>query len=413
MLIKPPRELLKALKDPDAGTRRAAAERLGFLQEVQAVKPLCDALQDPDSKVRRTAVDALQKIGIKTPAVIDALIARLDDPDPDVRYWVAYSLDTLGDPRAAEPILHAMDKYDQPKLVTSLKHLPLGQNAVVPLGKALQQAIDQWHHLEQVITDFDELAHTLDPRNACVEAFQRIKDAVATPSLVKLLRESSNVREFVKAIYLSFEAIGGPALPFLIEALKDPDPRGKDEILCALGVLGDINALHHLLTEITLDQALLILEPALDPRAILDREPGTRSVRKMGWAAAQLFLDRLKAADARIRAVAVRIISHARDPHAIPFLLEALRNETDHEVQQCIIWGFQVLPDPSTINVLLSELEGENYQPAQLALVAIGPNAQEALLVARNQARPEIQARMDWVLDLIPKSPPQRQRLSY
>lgn len=349
MLIKPPRELIKALKDPDAGTRRAAVDRLGFLQDMQAVKPLCDALQDPVKDVRSAAVNALKKIGVKTPAVIDALIACLNDPDPNVRYWASDSLDELGDPRAAEPILHAMGKYDQPELVKTLKHLPLGPSAVAPLGKALLQAIEQWHQMEQEIKNEDELAHAPDPREGPISAFRLIQDPAATPSFVKLVRDTPNELQVLKAVYLAFEVIGAPALPFLVEALKNPDPRGREEILRALGLLGDIKALRHLLTEVTPAQAALLLNDTLAINVVWNDRPAIRSLKKMGWEAAQLFLDLIKSPDAKVRAIAADIIGAAGDRKATPILHDALRIEPDETVRRSIIRGLETLSDPAAL----------------------------------------------------------------
>ncbi len=403
ILIKPPRELIKALKDPDASIRRAAADRLGFLQEGQAVKPLCDALQDPDSIVRRTAADALGRIGVKTPAVIDALIARLDDPDASVRYCATYNLDTLGDPRAAETIVNAMEKFNHLELAGLIQHLSLDQEAVPKLVKALEVAIDQWKHTEREVNDGDALAHMYDPRKSVTDAFRRIRDPAATPTLVTMLKLMTDAEHYIKAARLAIENIGQPALPYLLAGLKDPDPWGRDQVLRALGLLGDIYGLDALIAEVGLANAAPLLRATLDPWMVRDAEPGTRSLKKMGWPAAQYFLELSKSRDASVRAAAVMIISHVRDRRATPYLLEILRTERDNSVQEHIIWGFQALADPAAIYVLIAELEGKHYHPAQMALIAIGIQARDALLAAKSQVRLEARERIDYVLEQITK----------
>ncbi len=401
ILIKPPRELIKALKDSDASIRRAAADRLGFLQEGQAVKPLCDALQDPDSNVRRTAVDALRKIGVKTQVVIDALTTCLNDSDPSVRYCVAYSLDALGDARAAVPIINAMDKFNHLELAGLIQHLSLDQWAVPKLVKALEAAIDQWRHTEREVNDDDALAHMYDPRKSVIAAFRRINDPAATPALVMMLKTPKDAQLFIKAAHLAIESIGAPALPYVLSILKDPDPWARDEILRMLGLLGDVRGIDALIAEVGATKAAILLKSTLDYWMIRDDEPGTRSLKKMGWPAARKFLELLKSADANVRGAAVKIIAHARDRQATPYLLETLRDERDKGIQEHIIWGFQALADPAAIYVLIAELEGQHYHPAQMALIAIGIQARDALLAAKTRVRPEACERIDYVLENI------------
>ena len=66
--------LMAALQDEDGHVRRMAADILGTLADLQAVKPLTVALTDQDSDVRRAAARALRQIG--TPEALTALGAR-------------------------------------------------------------------------------------------------------------------------------------------------------------------------------------------------------------------------------------------------------------------------------------------------------------------------------------------------
>ncbi len=127
---------------------------------------------------------------------------------------------------------------------------------------------------------------------------------------------------------------------------------------------------------------------------VRDDEPGTRSLKKMGWTAARYFIELLKSTDATVRGAAVKIISHARDRQATPYLLEILRPERDKGIQEPIIWGFQALADPATIYVLIAELEGQHYHPAQMALFTIGIESRDALLAAKSRVRPEARKRI-------------------
>ncbi len=405
MPLKSTKDYILDLQNPEPSLRRAAAEELGKKKEAIAVKPLCDALRDPAAHVRWTAAAALGDIGDRSPFVIDVLIKALDDPDAPVREYAARALDALGDQRAVIPILRALTKYQQTDLAGAIHHLSLDKDAVPLLAKNLEFAIADWKRIENEIRDDWGLAHVYDPRRNAVGVFRRIQDPAATPALVEMLRTHPNEQYFIKAAYLTFENLGGNALPYLIAEIKRPDDRGRTELLSALGVLGDINALKALVAEVGAPHAALLLSKTLDPSMIRDDEPGTRSLKKMGWAAAEEFIALLKHMDKEIREAAARAVTHVRDRRATPYLLEALRSEQNSGIQGAIIWGFQALADPATLFVLIAELEGNSYHAAQMALEAIAQEAREetkeALLVAKLKVRPEARERIDWVLDQI------------
>ncbi len=76
-------ELRGALRAPEAGTRRLAAELLGRLADRQSQGPLVAGLRDPDADVRAAALAALERIG-SVDVLADVEVA-LEDPDPAVR----------------------------------------------------------------------------------------------------------------------------------------------------------------------------------------------------------------------------------------------------------------------------------------------------------------------------------------
>ena len=67
------------LKDPNADVRKDAAEALGELGDVQAVKPLTEALLDHDAFVRMNAASALY----------DDLDWRPDRSERGAAYWIS------------------------------------------------------------------------------------------------------------------------------------------------------------------------------------------------------------------------------------------------------------------------------------------------------------------------------------
>lgn len=93
--------LLAALQtDADPDTRMGAAHSLGVLGDHRAVDPLLEKLADrnEDPRVRGVVAEAL--IWTRERRAVPPLIAALDDPSVEVRFWAAFALGEFGDPAA-------------------------------------------------------------------------------------------------------------------------------------------------------------------------------------------------------------------------------------------------------------------------------------------------------------------------
>lgn len=90
-------ELIKTLQgDPDPDARFGAAIVLGNIGDRDAIPALIQASYETEDMVRYWAVDALQKFG--TPAAIDAIEKRLEDPHYGVKERAKQALTALGVP---------------------------------------------------------------------------------------------------------------------------------------------------------------------------------------------------------------------------------------------------------------------------------------------------------------------------
>src|SRR5437870_5821082 len=111
-------ELIAQLTHPDYRTRIRAVVALGDLRDPQAIPALMDTLSERDphdesSRVNTCAADALAKIG--EPALVPLIAAlhqRRDINDAWRRNWVADALGMLGDLRAVEALIRALDDGD-------------------------------------------------------------------------------------------------------------------------------------------------------------------------------------------------------------------------------------------------------------------------------------------------------------
>ncbi|MHB9108315.1 MAG: HEAT repeat domain-containing protein [Armatimonadota bacterium] len=100
--------LIAGLRDDDHRVRRAAAETLGQISQigaVRAIEPLSLALRDRKADVRKSIAEVLVKIG--QPAV-DSLIYALNDDEWVAREAAAWALGQIGDMWSVGPLCDAL-----------------------------------------------------------------------------------------------------------------------------------------------------------------------------------------------------------------------------------------------------------------------------------------------------------------
>lgn len=117
--------LIAALEDPDPDVRACAVVGLASLRPSEAVEPLVVRLSDPSAYVARLAADALARIG--TPAV-PALIAALGDENVAARAGAARALCAIQPEEAIPALCAALD--DPSALVTYYAEEALEQMGV-------------------------------------------------------------------------------------------------------------------------------------------------------------------------------------------------------------------------------------------------------------------------------------------
>jgi len=152
-------KLLQQLTDENPQSRMQAADALGQIRDVRAVKILIAVLEDENSSDRTQDLVAGALVSIGTPAV-EPLIAVLKDKDPLVRMQAAYALGRIKDARAVGPLIGALK--DENPIVRMQAADALGQtkdvHAVEPLMAALKdkdslvraQAADALGQIEEV-----------------------------------------------------------------------------------------------------------------------------------------------------------------------------------------------------------------------------------------------------------------------
>ncbi len=87
-------QLIALLKDQDYRVRASAAHSLGRLRTSSALPELSNGTRDSNAAVRRACVNALGEL--RNERAIDTLIARLGDPQWEVRFDAAMALASIG-----------------------------------------------------------------------------------------------------------------------------------------------------------------------------------------------------------------------------------------------------------------------------------------------------------------------------
>lgn len=241
--------LIKALRSQDWIVRMHAAKAIGRIRDGRAVPALVPLLHDTVKAVREEAALALVQIGEPAvPSLLEALkheawLVRLhaiealgrmkakmavepllfvlfNDRDAAVRTDAARALGEIGDARAVEFLIRAMNDLDvRPAAVEALgkigdaKALPALIDVVTGASKPAES-----RPLHGCGDRYDEEMFALE---AAVKALGQIRDEAAMPVLIAAL-QNTFVREEAASALAKF---GSAAVPALLEVLK----RERDE----------------------------------------------------------------------------------------------------------------------------------------------------------------------------------------
>lgn len=154
---------------------------------------------------------------------IDIQIDLLKDPDWVVRREAAITLGEMGDERCAEPLCRAL--YDGDWQVREV--------AIDALGQVGSPAVDK---LIKLLRDWDV-------RRYALAALGKIRDERVLDPLMQYLRNE----EFKDHAANALVELGQPAVPRLIEALKDKDENVRKQAVVALGRIKQAEAIDPLI----------------------------------------------------------------------------------------------------------------------------------------------------------------------
>jgi HEAT repeat protein len=205
--------MMPLLQDKVKAVRVEAAEALARIGQA-AVPSLLEALQSREWLVKLHAIEALGKM--QSPDTVEPLLFVLfNDPDAAVRTDAVRALGDIGDPRAVDFLLTALNDLDvRPVAVESLGKI--GDRRAVPaLVKIVNRSSqpDQSRPLDGCGDRWDQEMIVM---GLAVRALGDIGDETAIPALIAALRYTVTRSESSAAL----ARFGPPAIPFLLEIVK-------------------------------------------------------------------------------------------------------------------------------------------------------------------------------------------------
>lgn len=187
---------------------------------------------------------------------IDIQIDLLKDPDWVVRREAAITLGEMGDERCAEPLCRAL--YDGDWQVREV--------AIDALGQIGSPAVEQ---LIKLLRDWDV-------RKYAIIALGKIRDERVLDPLMHQLRNE----EFKEYATNALVEVGQPAVPRLIDALKDKDDNVRKQAVLALGRIKQPEAIDPLIAMLTDNDWYTRLTAAAALEAIGD-ERGREAIKPL------------------------------------------------------------------------------------------------------------------------------------
>jgi HEAT repeat protein len=393
-------------KADDAYLRAEVIKTLGALNAADAKDILLNATKDSDEKIRKLALEALSRLhsngmikheqisqkkqgGIIKGSELDSYIKSLQDPSAEVRAAAAEALGKIGDDKAIEPLIEALNDsndivkdnviralanyYRNERVLVSLVPLFGSRNLAVKTfelisEKTCKERVYIYNRdgiryvvknrtevpkgsdiIERLVhtTAVDNLINALDNPNPTVklsvlQIFWKFEDTRIEKHLIKLLNDPSPlVRR--RAISLIYNAGGDKVVPRIIEALKDNDNSVRTEAVRALGYIQDKRALDPLIGILNDDDdnvkaaALSSLINFDDPR-VLD-----------------LSIALLKDKSVSVRRTAVLCIKKKPDIRALESLISLL-NDSDWLVATSAAEVLGLIGDTRAVNPLIDAL---------------------------------------------------------
>lgn len=196
----------------------------------QQIEQLLSELKVHDWSTTWRVSDELAKTG---PAAVPQLIAALTDKDGYVRSAAAEALGKIGDARAVDPLIAAMQYRDE-QVYEDAEDAEARLNAALALGKIGDL---------RVVSELLDAASGGDLQLAsyAIDALGMLGDARAIPTLIDALQIHD--QDVPKSACNALIRMATPAVLPLIQSFRSAEGQWRIHLLRALGGIGDARAL--------------------------------------------------------------------------------------------------------------------------------------------------------------------------
>ncbi|MFB0544858.1 MAG: HEAT repeat domain-containing protein, partial [Asgard group archaeon] len=230
-------KLIEDLEDENAEFRWNVVVELGAIIDVRAAEALTQRLLDEDCEIRDKAADLLWKM---REIAVEPLIKALKNKSWKIRDKAAEILGEIGDARAIEPLIQALEDtmkdedvdygLDIWEVPTAKALTEIGEPAVEPLIKALKDRGTIYWVVEKILIDIGEptVEHLIKAlkdedwsvRRSLARILGTIGDKRAVNPLIRALRDNhEDVRQ--EAAWALGELDDESAIRSLVHALDD------------------------------------------------------------------------------------------------------------------------------------------------------------------------------------------------
>ena len=413
--------ILNALKDPVAAVREAAAACVREFKLTHAEERVVASLKDERFGTRFYTVQKLTEIGRSGDTGKDEAIPHLIGAieDPQLGPVAAEGLGTIGDPRAVDALLAALERDNMRQIgVTAL--LQIGEPSVLPLIEKMNsenpkvRAEVAWglgllkdpRAVEALVAATDD--QEAEVRRHAIMALGLIKDARAVGPLIAALADESLAGEAKDALV----PIGEPAVEPLLSALEGATGRMRRDILWVLGMIRDRRATEPLIAALkdedpdTRAVAILGLGCVRDERAVEpliaamgeDRfaDSVAQALAEIGEPAVEPLITVVESAEREllVRQKAAKALGLIKDARAVEPLIRALQDPILRHAAATALVGFRAIATARLIEVM----QDENPEIRAHAAAALGRlmdgDALPALLLATRDPEPSVRAQV-------------------
>lgn len=336
--------LLEELKDEDFRVRWSAAYQLGQLGSDAAIGGLEQALHDHESTVRQIAAYQLGQLG--SDRAIPGLLRALNGSDSAVSWRVAEALEQLGSKEAIAGLLQQLPRRKEP-LPRGYSYYEIGERVDPIALPGLLQLVSK----QALSRDSGSWSTS--------RALEEIHTEAAIPTLLEAL-ENQNPRIRSSAAKSLGKLGNRTVIPQLLQRLHDPDFFVRSNALEALGRLGN---------EAT---APALIEALQDP----DVHVCTSAIRALGElnseAAISALVSMLQSPDLLLRRAATYELGKTRNLATIPALIKVLQHDQESGIRSTAAYALGEIGNETAISGLLEALRDEAVRVRESVVEALG-----------------------------------------